>query len=105
MRERVSSDSTAPKRRRLKASGTATGLPTPAASRRRPRATTRTRLVRGRRARPIGGVASPPPRRDGIAPRRAKTPRTTRSGRDREKRKLARVRDGRYASARARFVV
>lgn len=102
LRERVPGDATAPKRRRLKASGTVADLLTPAA----PRAPAKTRLVvRGRRPRAADDPASPPARGDSIATRLAKAARGTRSGRDREKRKLARIRDGRYAPGRARFVV
>jgi hypothetical protein len=111
LRVREPDDSTAPKRRRLKASGTVADLLT-RPRKRRARVETVTKDERRRRPR-AGGIGVPEPGRDGlgsalanttVAPRnrsRAPGARTP----SREASKLARIRDGRYARGRSRFVV
>lgn len=112
-RVRVADDSTAPKRRRLsRPSGTVADLLTRPARARKSRVATITKSKRRSRPR-VGGIGVPEPGRDGLGASLANTVvgrrrRSTGPGArapSREAAKLGRIRDGRYARSRSRFVV
>jgi hypothetical protein len=113
-RVRVPDDRTAPKRRRLRAVGGATKSEPREAAPRAPRSRVTTLSKDPRRRRPrLGSAAVPESGRTGRAaardlPRARPSARLSAPGArppSREAAKLGRIRDGRYARGRSRFVV